>query len=91
MCPFTSHAWEHRSTMNQSMLTLTWQSVSSDLLHLGIAYVLALPIGLNREREDRSAGLRTFPIVAVAACGFTMLPRPYLVPPPTATHASCRG
>ncbi|MGE0178387.1 MAG: MgtC/SapB family protein [Sphingomonas sp.] len=35
-----------------------------------IAYALALPIGWNREREERSAGLRTFPLVAVATCGF---------------------
>lgn len=34
------------------------------------AYLLALPIGWNREREERSAGLRTFPLVAVATCGF---------------------
>ena len=37
---------------------------------LAIAYLLALPIGWNREREERSAGLRTFPLVAVATCGF---------------------
>jgi putative Mg2+ transporter-C (MgtC) family protein len=55
------------------MLPLAWPSVLSDMLHLSIAYLLALPIGWNREREHRSAGLRTFPIVAVAACGFTML------------------
>jgi putative Mg2+ transporter-C (MgtC) family protein len=60
--------------MNRSaMLPLTWPSVLSDVLRLGIAYLLALPIGWNREQEHRSAGLRTFPIVAVAACGFTML------------------
>ena len=40
------------------------------LAALVIAYVLALPIGWNREREERSAGLRTFPLVAVASCGF---------------------
>lgn len=34
------------------------------------AYALALPIGWNREHEERSAGLRTFPLVAVASCGF---------------------
>jgi putative Mg2+ transporter-C (MgtC) family protein len=34
------------------------------------AYLLAIPIGWNREKEERSAGLRTFPLVAVAACGF---------------------
>ena len=38
-------------------------------LALAIAYILALPIGWNREREERSAGLRTFPLVAIASCG----------------------
>lgn len=41
--------------------------------HLGalaFAYALAFPIGWNREREERSAGLRTFPLVALATCGF---------------------
>jgi putative Mg2+ transporter-C (MgtC) family protein len=37
---------------------------------LAVAYVLAIPIGWNREKEERSAGLRTFPLVAVASCGF---------------------
>ena len=33
------------------------------------AYLLALPIGWNREKAERSAGLRTFPLVAAASCG----------------------
>ena len=37
---------------------------------LAVAYILALPIGWNREKEERSAGLRTFPLVAIATCGF---------------------
>ena len=37
---------------------------------LVVAYVLALPIAWDRERNERSAGLRTFPLVALAACGF---------------------
>ncbi len=37
---------------------------------LTIAYAIALLIGWNREHEERSAGLRTFPLVAVASCGF---------------------
>ena len=37
---------------------------------LAVAYLLAMPIGWNREQEERSAGLRTFPLVAVATCGF---------------------
>lgn len=40
------------------------------LAALLIAYLLAFPIGWNREHEERSAGLRTFPLVAVATCGF---------------------
>ncbi|RYD53888.1 MAG: MgtC/SapB family protein [Sphingomonadales bacterium] len=40
------------------------------LVAMVISYVLAFPIGWNREREERSAGLRTFPLVAVATCGF---------------------
>ncbi|HYD36919.1 MAG TPA: MgtC/SapB family protein [Allosphingosinicella sp.] len=37
---------------------------------LATAYLLAFPLGWNREKEERSAGLRTFPLVAMAACGF---------------------
>ena len=37
---------------------------------LATAYLLAVPIGWNREQEERSAGLRTFPLVALATCGF---------------------
>ena len=50
-----------------------WIALGSDVLQLGLAYALALPIGWNREQEGRSAGLRTFPIVSVAACGFAMI------------------
>jgi putative Mg2+ transporter-C (MgtC) family protein len=39
---------------------------------LSITYVLAFLIGWNREKEDRSAGLRTFPLVGVASCGFIL-------------------
>ncbi|WP_150293919.1 MgtC/SapB family protein [Sphingobium estronivorans] len=45
-------------------------SLLPHLSALSIAYALALPIGWNREREERSAGIRTFPLVAVASCGF---------------------
>ena len=40
------------------------------VLALAAAYALAIPIGWDRERSERSAGLRTFPLVAIAACGF---------------------
>lgn len=48
-------------------------SILSHLVHLSIAYAMALPIGWNREREAHAAGIRTFPIVAVASCGLVMM------------------
>lgn len=45
---------------------------------MGIAYALAFPIGLNREMKARGAGLRTFPIVAIAACAFLLVGRAVL-------------
>jgi putative Mg2+ transporter-C (MgtC) family protein len=44
--------------------------IAQHLAVLSLAYVLALPIGWDREKETRSAGLRTFPLVALASCGF---------------------
>ena len=49
-----------------------WE-VASHLIALAVAYALALPIGWNREHEARSAGLRTFPPVAIASCGFVIV------------------
>ncbi len=53
--------------------TWNWDEALSHLIYLAVAYGLALPIGWNREREERSAGLRTFPLVSMAACGFVMI------------------
>ncbi len=39
------------------------------VIALFIAYALAVPIGIEREAEERSAGVRTFPLVALASCG----------------------
>lgn len=47
--------------------------MASHLVDLGIAYILALPIGWDRERQERSAGIRTFPLVAIAGCGFVLI------------------
>ena len=43
------------------------------IVQILIAYALALPAGWERERHERSAGLRTFPLVAVASCGFILV------------------
>lgn len=43
-----------------------------NILHLGLAYLLTLPMAIEREKNARSAGLRTFPLVAMASCGFVL-------------------
>ena len=47
-----------------------WDDSLDHLVHLLVAFILALPIGWHRAREEQSAGLRTFPLVAMASCGF---------------------
>lgn len=43
------------------------------LYQLGIAFILALPIALNRESRSQGAGLRTFPLVAIACAAFMLV------------------
>jgi putative Mg2+ transporter-C (MgtC) family protein len=37
------------------------------------AFLLALPTALERETATRALGLRTFPLVAVASCGYVLI------------------
>jgi putative Mg2+ transporter-C (MgtC) family protein len=52
---------------------INWNEVVFNLGQLLIAWLLALPVAWDREKESRGAGLRTFPLVAVAACGYTLV------------------
>jgi len=52
---------------------MDWNQAWFSLWHLGIAYLLTLPVAFDREHFSESAGLRTFPLVAVAACGYTLV------------------
>jgi putative Mg2+ transporter-C (MgtC) family protein len=55
------------------VLDLDWSLVVRHLVSIGVAYVLAMPLGWDRESRSRGAGLRTFPLVAAGSCGFLML------------------
>lgn len=52
---------------------IDWWQIGANLLSVTCAYVLAMPIAWERERYARTAGLRTFPLVAVASCGYILL------------------
>ena len=43
------------------------------LIDIVVAYLMALPVGWEREEHERSAGLRTFPLVSVAACALVAI------------------
>ena len=53
--------------------TFEWRLVLVDFIRVAIAFVLALPIAHERASSARSVGLRTFPIVAIASCGYMLI------------------
>lgn len=55
------------------IFSFDWNVVLRHLIHLIVAYVLAIPIAWDRETSERTAGLRTFPLVAVAACAYMLI------------------
>jgi putative Mg2+ transporter-C (MgtC) family protein len=49
------------------------ESLSRSLAALLIAFAFAFPIAWNRERGRRRMGLRTFPLVSLASCGYVLI------------------
>jgi putative Mg2+ transporter-C (MgtC) family protein len=74
-----------------AMAGLEFTRFAPHIIALAIAYALAIPIGWDRERSERSAGLRTFPLVAVAACGFVQATERLVVDNPQALARVVEG
>ncbi len=55
------------------MAPFDWQAQLIEVGKLAIAYILIFPVGWFREKEAHTIGVRTFPLVAVASCGYVML------------------
>ncbi len=53
--------------------SIDWAATWSDFQHVATAYLLTAVIGWNREQEEHAAGLRTFPIVGMASCGYILI------------------
>ena len=53
--------------------TFDWRLVVVDLIRMLIAFALAFPLAWERGKSARNLGLRTFPIVAVASCGYVLV------------------
>ncbi len=52
---------------------IEWAVVLRHLVELTLAYIFAIPIAWDRETNARTAGMRTFPLVAVAACSYMLI------------------
>ena len=53
-----------------------WKLALVDLLRIALAFLIAMPLAWERYQSKRNLGLRTFPIVAMASCGFVLISRP---------------
>jgi putative Mg2+ transporter-C (MgtC) family protein len=56
-----------------ALMDLGTSNLMETAAKMGLAYLLALPSGWQGEREGTSAGIRTFPIVAVGSCGYLLI------------------
>jgi putative Mg2+ transporter-C (MgtC) family protein len=54
-------------------LSFDWAAFIDAMTRLLGAFALALPIGWERQREARTAGLRTFPLVAAASSAYVLI------------------
>ncbi|MGI0486747.1 MgtC/SapB family protein [Pantanalinema rosaneae CENA516] len=47
---------------------------------IAAAFLLTLPIAWEREKSTRIMGLRTFPLVAIASCGYVLIALGFIEP-----------
>lgn len=66
--------------------TLVWQFV-----HLSSAFLIAMPIAWEREKATRIMGLRTFPLVSLGACAYTLIGNSVIEDSPDASVRLIQG
>jgi putative Mg2+ transporter-C (MgtC) family protein len=54
-------------------LTFDWHFLWICFEKIAVAWLLVLPTGWWAEKQGHSVGIRTFPLVAMASCGFLMI------------------
>jgi putative Mg2+ transporter-C (MgtC) family protein len=52
---------------------VNWEQVLAYVAKLVFTCLLTLPIAWDRQQQTRIMGLRTFPLVAVASCGYVLI------------------
>lgn len=59
--------------LSMDWVPIEWNLVFKNLTLIVVALLFALPVAYNRETQSHSAGLRTYPLVSVATCSYTLL------------------
>ena len=54
-------------------LSLDWRFLWLCFEKIGIAWILVFPAGWWSEKQGNFVGIRTFPLVAMASCGYVLL------------------
>jgi putative Mg2+ transporter-C (MgtC) family protein len=54
-------------------LTFNWQFLWICFEKIAVAWLMVLPTGWWAEKQGHSVGIRTFPLVAMASCGFLLV------------------
>ncbi len=54
-------------------ISLDWHFLWLCFEKIGVAWLLVVPTGWLSEKQGNSVGVRTFPLVAMASCGFLMI------------------
>lgn len=52
---------------------INWHLITKHFSLIIVALLFTLPIAYNRETRSKGAGLRTYPLVAIATCSYTLL------------------
>jgi putative Mg2+ transporter-C (MgtC) family protein len=74
-----------------SFFSFHWRTFLKYLFKIGASCLLAIPLALEREYFSRSLGLRTFPLVAVASCGYVLVAESFIGDNPDAKARIMQG
>ena len=68
-----------------------WHLLWTDVERIALSYVITIPLGFEREKESHSAGIRTFPLVAMASCAYVLIAQSFGGSDPAASSRVIQG
>ena len=68
-----------------------WHLLLNHMERISLTYVISLPLGFEREKEAHSAGIRTFPLVAMASCAYVLVAKSIGPSDPAAASRAIQG